>query len=629
MKQIGPKFSEVQQQNDKNEAGMDDTLKLASTKSKRATSTNQLEHTVTDPMEHTVTDPVENTAVAENLGNVTSETSAMVEAQALLDDFPSVGADLSCPSPIYRPEELTVVEGVPVEENIPTEVSISPEVISDQEKCLIASYDTDHLATFHVSDFLVNDSPDVIKMRDTATDGKLEADINHDKVVTHRLPSVSLPPDEPLVSLGTAQQGTISRGKALLLTIILLTVIFNAANLGSSQFIGTQGWAFVLSGSTNTSDPNLLQDVAVQFRHTPTPGSTEQTTPQVTPEEYINAIVNRMPLDEKLGQMMIVQFYNPDYGLDISTMISQYKVGAVLIFSANNNIVSKPQLKDLVHQMQKNSTVPLVVAIDQEGGTVDRLIKLDGPRPSATSIGMTNNPSKAMAAGIQDAKDLSYYGFNLNFAPVVDVTNVYNPQLYLRTFGNNSTIVTRMAGAYLRGLQESGKVVGALKHFPGLGDVSADPHISVPSLYRTKSALSAIDWAPYRTLIAQGDVQAVMVTHEIVTNIDNTQPSSLSYKIVTGILRNQLGFHGVIVTDSLTMEGIIAYYTEAQAAAMAVEAGCDLLMGASTPAGVADMINGIKQAISDGNISQQRIDDSVRRILMLKYQMGLLKIPKV
>jgi beta-N-acetylhexosaminidase len=621
MKQIGPKFSEVQQQNDKNEAGMDDTLKLASTKSKRATSTNQLEHTVTDP--------VENTAVAENLGNVTSETSAMVEAQALLDDFPSVGADLSRPSPIYRPEELTVVEGVPVEENIPTEVSISPEVISDQEKCLIASYDTDHLATFHVSDFLVNDSPDVIKMRDTATDGKLEADINHDKVVTHRLPSVSLPPDEPLVSLGTAQQGTISRGKALLLTIILLTVIFNAANLGSSQFIGTQGWAFVLSGSTNTSDPNLLQDVAVQFRHTPTPGSTEQTTPQVTPEEYINAIVNRMPLDEKLGQMMIVQFYNPDYGLDISTMISQYKVGAVLIFSANNNIVSKPQLKDLVHQMQKNSTVPLVVAIDQEGGTVDRLIKLDGPRPSATSIGMTNNPSKAMAAGIQDAKDLSYYGFNLNFAPVVDVTNVYNPQLYLRTFGNNSTIVTRMAGAYLRGLQESGKVVGALKHFPGLGDVSADPHISVPSLYRTKSALSAIDWAPYRTLIAQGDVQAVMVTHEIVTNIDNTQPSSLSYKIVTGILRNQLGFHGVIVTDSLTMEGIIAYYTEAQAAAMAVEAGCDLLMGASTPAGVADMINGIKQAISDGNISQQRIDDSVRRILMLKYQMGLLKIPKV
>ena len=336
-----------------------------------------------------------------------------------------------------------------------------------------------------------------------------------------------------------------------------------------------------------------------------------------------------MTLDEKLGQMMIVQFYGPDYGLEISTMISQYKVGAVLIFAANQNIASKPQIKGLLHQMQVNSTIPLITAIDQEGGTVDRLLNLDGPRPSAASIGATNDPTKAMAEGIQDAKDLSYYGFNLNLAPVVDVTNVYNAQLYLRTYGNNSTIVTKMAGAYLQGLQESDKVMGTLKHFPGLGDVAADPHISVPNLYRTESALSAIDWAPYRTLIAQGNVHAIMVTHEIVTKIDSSKPSSLSYKIVTGILRNQLGFNGVIMTDSLTMEGIIAYYTEAQAAALAVEAGSDLLMGASTPSGVADMINGIKQAINSGDISQQRIDDSVRRILMLKYQMGLLKIPGI
>ena len=171
--------------------------------------------------------------------------------------------------------------------------------------------------------------------------------------------------------------------------------------------------------------------------------------------------------------------------------------------------------------------------------------------------------------------------------------------------------------------------MGTLKHFPGLGDVSADPHTSVPSLNRTQSALTAIDWQPYRSLIARGDVQAIMVTHEIVTKIDDTKPSSLSYKVVTGILRNQLGFQGVIMTDSLTMEGIIAYYTEAQAAAMAVEAGSDLLMGASTPDNVVNMINGIKQAISAGEISQQRIDVSVRRILMLKYHMGLLQIPSV
>ena len=119
-----------------------------------------------------------------------------------------------------------------------------------------------------------------------------------------------------------------------------------------------------------------------------------------------------------------------------------------------------------------------------------------------------------------------------------------------------------------------------------------------------------------------------MVTHEIVHAIDSSIPSSLSYKVVTGILRNKLGFQGVIMTDSLTMEGITAYYAEDQAAAVAVEAVSDLLMGATTPADVARMIQGIKQAIDSGEISQQRIDDSVRRILMLKYQMGLLPIPK-
>jgi beta-N-acetylhexosaminidase len=118
-----------------------------------------------------------------------------------------------------------------------------------------------------------------------------------------------------------------------------------------------------------------------------------------------------------------------------------------------------------------------------------------------------------------------------------------------------------------------------------------------------------------------------MVTHEIVAALHDTKPSSLSYDLVTGILRQELGFQGVIVTDSLTMEGIAAYYTEGQAASLAIEAGADLLMGASTPSTLASMIEGIKQAMSAGQISQQRIDDSVRRILMMKYEMGLLPIP--
>ena len=434
-----------------------------------------------------------------------------------------------------------------------------------------------------------------------------------------RIQAPTLPPPP------SARKAPMSRGLVIFLILLLLAVVVEATNNGFGQFIGSQGWAFVLGGSQPTSENNLLQNAAKQLRQqTPTRGATAQPT---TPQQYINAIVQHMTLQQKLGQLMIVQFVGPTYGLDISSMISQYDVGAVLLFTSNDNIVSKPQLKGLIQQMQRNSAIPLIMAIDQEGGTVDRLIGLDGPRPSATSIGDSGDTNKARAEGILDAQDLSYYGFNLNLAPVVDVNTVYNPQMYLRTFGTNPTIVTQMAGAYLQGLQQSGKVLGTLKHFPGLGDVSADPHNAVPHLTRSLSQLEAIDWAPYRALIKQGNVHAIMVTHELVSAVDPTIPSSLSYKLVTGILRDQFGFQGVIVTDSLTMEGIAAYYNEAQAAALAIEAGDDLIMGASSQADVANMITGIEQAVNSGAISVARIDESVSRILTLKYEMGLIHLP--
>jgi len=441
-------------------------------------------------------------------------------------------------------------------------------------------------------------------------------------ITTLKIPSTPVP-------ASITPRTAITRGKAALLAALLCILVLHALNMGSMDFIGPQGWAYVLGGSSSTGDTNLLQDLNQQLRqrYSSTPGATAGAIPRLTPQQYINDIMQSMTLDQKLGQMMIVQFVGPSYSLDLSTMLSQYNVGAVLIFAANNNIVDKAQLKGLIQQMQSHRTIPLAVAIDQEGGRVDRLINLDGPRPSAASIGATNNPSKAMAAGIQDAKDLTYYGINLNLAPVVDVTNVYNPQLYLRTYGNNPTLVTKMAQAYLNGLQQSGKVLGTLKHFPGLGDVATDPHCCVTYLTRSESSMEAIDWAPYRALIEQGNVYSIMVTHEILTAIDNSKPSSLSYPVVTGILRNKLGFQGVIMTDSLTMQGLLAYATEDQAAVQAVKAGCDLLMGATSARDVATMIEGLKQAVKAGEISQQRIDESVRRILMLKYQMELLPLP--
>src|SRR6266566_5292662 len=410
-----------------------------------------------------------------------------------------------------------------------------------------------------------------------------KADYTHsesrDTLKNSAIPGVVTVTSARTTPLKVSERTGITRGKAILCVGLLLMLVLNAINASYAQFIGPQGWSFVIGGPANTDNSNPLTIIKKELNHNLTPGVTAQATPQLTPQQYINLIVQHMTLNQKLGQMMIVQFVGPTYSLDISTMISQYHVGAVLLFTVNNNISDKVQLKGLIQQIQSNNSIPMIVAIDQEGGTVDRLQALDGPRPSAADIGATNDPNKATAAGIRDAQDLTSYGFNLNLAPVVDVTNVYNPQLYDRTYGNNAALVTKMAQAYLQGLQQSGKVSGTLKHFPGLGDVGVDPHSGVPNLYRSESDLEAIDWAPYRALIQQGNVHAIMVTHEIVRAIDSSVPSSLSRKIVTGILRNELGFQGVIMTDSLTMEGIIAYYTEAQAAAVAVEAGSDLLMG--------------------------------------------------
>ncbi|HVU66392.1 MAG TPA: glycoside hydrolase family 3 N-terminal domain-containing protein [Ktedonobacteraceae bacterium] len=443
--------------------------------------------------------------------------------------------------------------------------------------------------------------------------------------------SLSDVPTTPMPSLAPVkppetQRRPMTRKRALLMAALLAILLVNAIAASFDQSFGANGWATVWDNQGG-SNQNLLTQIAQQLQHSPTAGSSATAAPTATPSptQIVNLLLSQMTLDEKLGQMMMVQFTGPDYSPQLDAMISHYKVGSVLVFAANGNIVSKSQLKNLISQMQKNAFLPLAISIDQEGGTVDRLIDLDGPQPAAATIGATGDTNKAYQQGLKDAEDLTSYGINLNLAPVVDVTNVYNPQLYNRTYGKNAAIVTSMAGAYLQGLQKSGKVLGTLKHFPGLGDVSVDPHDRPPDLTRSLSSLNSIDWAPYTNLINQGNVYAVMVTHEYVKALDSSVPSSLSPRVI-GILRNQMHFQGVIMTDSLTMDSISNYYSYGQAAAMAVEAGDDMLMGASSPNDLAAMVKGIKQALTAGKISQQQIDDSVRRILLLKYAMGLIHI---
>lgn len=439
--------------------------------------------------------------------------------------------------------------------------------------------------------------------------------------VTRRMPVYQY--TQPNRALQQQRTG-ITRKKALLFIAMLCIILLQSIASGSLQFTGAQGWNYLLYGNpANAANTKVLEEIT---HHLPA----SQTATKMTPQQYIKLIISNLSLDQKIGQMMMVQFVGPDYSVSLDTMIKQYYAGSVLLFYANGNIIDQTQLKALTQQIQQASPIlPMGISIDQEGGAVDRLSQLDGAQPSEATIGATNDPNQARASGIQVAKDLASYGININLAPVVDVDNDPASELHLdgRTYGTDAATVTNMAGPYLQGLQQSGKVIGTLKHFPGLGDVSTDPHIGLPSLPRTKSELENIDWAPYRALIKSGQVHSIMVTHEIVPAIDPNTPASLSPKLVTDILRKEMGFQGIIMTDSLTMDSILQYYTPAQAAVAAVVAGSDIIMGANSTDDLATMDTAIKEAVDSGTITQSRIDESVQRILMMKYQLGLLTIP--
>jgi beta-N-acetylhexosaminidase len=331
-------------------------------------------------------------------------------------------------------------------------------------------------------------------------------------------------------------------------------------------------------------------------------------------------------LEHKIAQLLIVRFDGPALAPDLAAMIRRHHVGGVAVYAKAGNIVDGAQVQRLTSAMQDLSAVPLAVVVDQEGGRVDRLEAVRGKRPSAESIAARGDPARARAAGREDAADLARLGIAVNLAPVVDVTRVYNWQLSERTFGGDAATVARFARAYLDGLQASGRVIGVLKHFPGLGSVAEDPHQMLPRTTVTREELETIDWAPYRTLLAGGGVHAIMVSHVIVDALDPTLPGSLAPAVVTGGVRDALGFDGVVVVDSLGMKGAaVSERTSIGDRALAAWlAGNDWLLGAKSARDVADIVTRATRAVASGELGVDRLDRSLRRVLALKERVGLL-----
>jgi beta-N-acetylhexosaminidase len=342
-------------------------------------------------------------------------------------------------------------------------------------------------------------------------------------------------------------------------------------------------------------------------------------------KQLASLYVSHMTLDEELGQLFIVQNRYPTYGADLEQTLEQFHIGGVILYQWQ--MLTASQTRHDIAQMQKHATFPLLISSDEEGGTVDRLSNIYPYHPGATEIAQSGDVQFAAREGARTAHDLLSLGLNADIAPVVDVAVVNGPDQVGRTFGNTAQQVTSFAGSYLEAMQQAG-VIACPKHYPGLGAAEVDAHLSLPVINSSRQVINTRDLAPYRTFIQSSDPYLhpgmIMTTDLLMPAIDPVMPAELSYPLITQILRQQLGYDGVVVTDSLFMAGIYPQWSFPQAVVLAIKAGDDMILGASGVREMTANFAALKQALRNGTLTKQRIDESVIRILALKMQYHIM-----
>ncbi len=331
-------------------------------------------------------------------------------------------------------------------------------------------------------------------------------------------------------------------------------------------------------------------------------------------------MIAEMTIEEKVGQFIMVGFEGIQANEAIETHIRERFVGGIVLFS--RNIESPQQTAELTNELQRLAgatarQIPLFIGIDQEGGWVIRLREGATVLPGNMALGATDSTELAERAGEITAVELAAVGVNLNFAPVVDVNNnPQNPVIGRRSFGESPELVSRLGVAYIRGLQRNG-VLATAKHFPGHGDTTVDSHFDLPTVNHDPERIHALELRPFRAAI-DADVAAIMTAHIIYPAFDADRPATLSPTILTDLLRKELGFDGLIITDDMEMKAIDDCYRSGEAAVMAVEAGADIVMVLWSPTKQIEVFGALLSAVKSGRISQARLDQSVKRILKSK-----------
>ncbi|MGH2698041.1 MAG: glycoside hydrolase family 3 N-terminal domain-containing protein [Actinomycetota bacterium] len=357
---------------------------------------------------------------------------------------------------------------------------------------------------------------------------------------------------------------------------------------------------------------------------------------------FLRSTLARMTLEEKVGQLFATWAYGKhandatfastnqaSYGVDTpGDVVRKFHLGGILYFTWSENIDNPLQINGLSNSLQEiavdqPSGIPLFLTIDQETGIVNRMNAPATEFPGNMAAGATRSEALTERTWTIVGKELGAVGVNMNFAPVLDVnTNPVNPVIGLRSFGENPDLVGGLGRVAVTAMQETG-VSATIKHFPGHGDTDVDSHFGLPLVAYDRETLMNVHVAPFAKAIAAG-VDAVMTAHMVVEAVDPDLPSTLSRKVLTGLLREELGFEGLVVTDALNMAALADFWTQDEIAVMALQAGADVLL---MPEDLPLAYEGVLEAVRSRVISKKRIEDSVMRILETKYDRGLFHDP--
>jgi len=336
-----------------------------------------------------------------------------------------------------------------------------------------------------------------------------------------------------------------------------------------------------------------------------------------------------LSLEQQIGQFLFIGLPGTELDAETRDLVSEVQPGGVIIFG--RNVAGPEQLRTLLDGVRELVATPLLIGIDQEGGLVDRLRRIFTPMPSARTIRQHGDLAAARALGRITGETLRMLGFNINFAPVMSIMtddrDLLSNGLYSRSFGRSPGEVLGYTTVYLRGLQGTG-CLGCLKHFPGIGAGEVDSHEEMPVVQLSHDDLIAQDLAPYIELFGRRDdrIRCVMVSHGGFPNIDIREettggllePASLNYNIVTRLLREELGYKHLVITDDLEMGAIMRHYDIGDAAVKAAHAGEDMLLICATPERIRRGHEALVEAARSGRLSPERIGESLHRIARTK-----------